>query len=76
MSGGVYGGAGSQLSFTPKADSLCDLQGASVGVGGATGVGLAGGSGQITVGSTGPTFSGGFPRASAGGGRRCRIWCV
>lgn len=40
IGGGLYGGVGGQGSFTPGANSLCDLQGPSVGVGGAAGVGL------------------------------------
>lgn len=68
IGGGLYGGVGGQGSFTPGANSLCDLQGPSVGVGGAAGVGIVGGSGQVTVGSAGPTFTGGFPRVSAGAG--------
>ena len=68
IGGGLYGGAGGQGSITPGAGSLCDLNGTSVGVGGAAGTGLAGWSGQVTVGSAGPNFSGAIPLTGAGVG--------
>lgn len=68
VGGGLYAGAGGQVSFTPGAGSVCDLGGTSHGIGGAAGTGIAGYSAQITVGSAGPTFTSAIPFTGVGAG--------